>query len=86
MWVTPLTAFVTQVPATASYYTVPTYYAPVVEPVAPYAYGMPMGYGEPVPCGAPFPSYYGGPCGVPAAYGGLPRGEYTVDGCLAIVQ
>lgn len=101
MWVTPLSAFVTPVPPTASYYTVPTYCAPA----APMAYGAPMVYSEALTCGAPMvyeqpmaydpscavPGYYGAgaapfACGVPSVSGGLPRGEYQFGRCLAIVQ
>ena len=73
MWVTPLSAFATPVPPTATYYTVPQYYVPPVEP---------MMYGPPAFYGAPFayePSYYGQ---FPAP--SLPRGEYRYGSGLLI--
>jgi hypothetical protein len=76
MRVTPLSAFPTPIPPTASYYTVPQYYVPPAAPVEPVTYGMPIVYG------APF-SYE------PSAYPQvvapkLPRGEYRFGRYLLI--
>jgi len=79
MWVTPLTAFVTPVPPTASYYTVPTYYVPQAAPAEPVAYGAPLVYGGAVPYQ---PLYY--PYVAPAPPVSPPRGEYRLGRCLLI--
>jgi len=81
MWVTPLTAFVTPVPTTASYYTIPTYYPTAVQaaPVEPVAYGAPVVYGGTAPYQ---PLYY--PYVAPAAPVSPPRGEYRLGQCLLI--
>jgi hypothetical protein len=76
MWVTPLSAFPTPVPPTASYYTVPQYYAPPPAPVEPLTYGMPVVYGAPIMYE---PSYY-----APVPAPSRPRGEYRLGGCLLI--
>jgi hypothetical protein len=81
LWVTPLSAFATPVPPTASYYTAPAYYVPPTEPVAPPAYGPPNAYGVPFAYGAPVlyePSYYYVPAVSP------PRGEYRMGRYLVI--
>ena len=85
MWVTPLSAFPTPVPSTASYYTVPQYYAPPAAPIEPVNYGVPLAYGAPyatyAPC-APYPCepYYYAQAAPPS----LPRGEYRFGRCLMI--
>jgi hypothetical protein len=76
MWVTPLTAFATPVPPTATYYTVPQYYVPPAVPVEPMMYGVPVVYGGPLVCE---PSYY-----TPVPAPSPPRGEYRLGRCLLI--
>ena len=79
MWVTPLSAFATPVPATAYYYTVPQYYIPQT---APACYGMPMTYGAPYETYGTYPYE---PCCYPqAAAPSFPRGEYRLGQCLLI--
>ena len=85
MWVTPLSAFATPVPQTATYYTVPQYYIPPAMPVDPMMYGPPAFYGAPV---AYAPPYYGqfpecSHC-AQAPAPSLPRGEYRCGRCLLI--
>ena len=77
LWVTPLSAFPTPVPATATYYTVPAYDVPPAAPVAPVAYGAPLTYSTPMVYP---PSLYTIPEISP------PRGEYRVGRCLMICQ
>ena len=88
MWVTPLSAFPTPVPPTASYYTVPQYYVPPAAPVEPVTYGMPIVYGAPYAAYAPYAPYAPYPC-EPCYYlqveaPRLPRGEYRLGRCLLI--
>ncbi len=78
MWVTPLSAFPTPVPPTASYYTIPQYYVPPAAPVEPVTYGMPIMYG------APYAPYACDPCYAQVAAPNLPRGEYRLGRCLLI--
>jgi len=76
MWVTPLSAFPTPVPPTASYYTVPQYYVPPAAPLEPVTYGMPIVYGAP---------YAYEPCYYPQVAAPMPpRGEYRLGRCLLI--
>lgn len=79
MWVTPLSAFPTPVPPTASYYTVPQYYVPPAAPLEPVTYGMPIVYGAPYAPYAYDPCYY-----AQVAAPNLPRGEYRLGRCLLI--
>jgi len=86
MWVTPLSAFATPVPSTASYYTVPQYYVPpAAAPVEPFGYGMPVVYGAPCATYAPYAPY---PCEpyyyTQVAAPSPPRGEYHFGRCLMI--
>lgn len=78
MWVTPISAFATPVPPTATYYTVPTYYVPPAAPEPPVTYGAPPFYGAPV---AYAPSYYPYLSTVSPS---PPRGEYHIGRCLLI--
>ncbi len=80
LWVTPLSAFATPVPPTASYYTVPTYYMPQTVPVAPIAYGTAAPFVAPV---AYEPAYYSY---LPPVQAPLPRGEYRFGRMLCISQ
>ena len=81
MWVTPLSAFPTPVPSTASYYTVPRYYVPPAAPIEPVTCGMPVAYGVPITPVMYEPSYY-----APVAAPSLPRGEYRFGRCFMICQ
>ena len=87
MWVTPLSAFPTPVPPTASYYTVPQYYVPPpAAPVEPVTYGMPIVYGAPYVSYAPCAPYPYEPCYYPQVVApNLPRGEYRMGGGLLIL-
>jgi len=77
MWVTPLSAFPTAVPPTASYYTVPQYYLPPpAAPVEPVTYGMPVAYGA--------PAMYEPSCYAPVPAPWPQRGEYPFGRYLPI--
>lgn len=94
LWVTPLTAFATPVPPTASYYTVPQYYLPPAAPIEPTTYCPSMVYAPPVapiePATCCPPMAYGAPvayqplCYPPVPAPSPPRGEYRLGRCLLI--